>query len=154
MARATIQAKAQLLIRRPSPEVFEAFVNPDVTSKFWFTSGSARIEAGRTVEWRWDMYDVSAEVGVREVEPERRILIEWPGQHGPTTVQWSFEARPNGATFVRIENYGFSGEVEAVAEEAIPSTEGFALVLAGAKAWLEHGLDLNLIADHSPDRAG
>ncbi len=30
-------AKAEMLIRKPVAEVFEAFVNPAVTSKFWFT---------------------------------------------------------------------------------------------------------------------
>jgi len=27
----------------------------------------------------------------------------------------------------------------------------FSLVLAGLKAWLEHGIELNLVADHAPD---
>jgi uncharacterized damage-inducible protein DinB len=30
-------AKAEMLIRKPVAEVFEAFVNPAVTTKFWFT---------------------------------------------------------------------------------------------------------------------
>jgi uncharacterized protein YndB with AHSA1/START domain len=30
-------AKAEMLIRKPVEEVFEAFVNPAVTTKFWFT---------------------------------------------------------------------------------------------------------------------
>jgi hypothetical protein len=30
------------------------------------------------------------------------------------------------------------------------STEGFTLVLAGAKAYLEHGLQLKLVADRFP----
>ena len=34
-------AKAEMLIRRPVAEVFEAFVNPVITSKFWFTKGAA-----------------------------------------------------------------------------------------------------------------
>jgi hypothetical protein len=34
--------------------------------------------------------------------------------------------------------------------EAIASTEGFTLVLAGAKAWLEQGLTLSLIGDRHP----
>jgi uncharacterized protein YndB with AHSA1/START domain len=40
-------AKAEMLIRRPVSEVFEAFVDPAITSKFWFTRGSGRLEAGR-----------------------------------------------------------------------------------------------------------
>jgi len=32
--------KAQMLIRRPVSEVFQAFVDPAVTTKFWFTKSS------------------------------------------------------------------------------------------------------------------
>ena len=39
-------AKAEMLIRKPAAEVFEAFVNPAITSKFWFTKGSGRFEEG------------------------------------------------------------------------------------------------------------
>ena len=35
-------------------------------------------------------------------------------------------------------------------KEAIDSMQGFSLVLAGAKAFLEHGIELNLVADHAP----
>jgi hypothetical protein len=34
--------------------------------------------------------------------------------------------------------------------EAIDSTGGFSLLLAGLKAFLEHGLELNLVVDHEP----
>jgi uncharacterized protein YndB with AHSA1/START domain len=53
-------AKAEMLIRKPVAEVFEAFVNPDVTSKFWFTKGSGKLEAGSQVRWDWEMYGESA----------------------------------------------------------------------------------------------
>ena len=44
-------AKAEMLIRKPVAEVFEAFVNPATMSKFWFTKGSDRLEAGKQVTW-------------------------------------------------------------------------------------------------------
>jgi len=44
-------AKAEMLIRKPVAEVFEAFVNPAITSKFWFSKGSGRLEAGEQVQW-------------------------------------------------------------------------------------------------------
>ncbi|SJM33105.1 Activator of HSP90 ATPase (fragment) [Mesorhizobium delmotii] len=34
---------------------------------------------------------------------------------------------------------------------AIDANEGFASMLAGAKAWLELGIELNLAADRFPD---
>ena len=30
-------AKTGMLIRKPVADVFEAFINPDITTKFWFT---------------------------------------------------------------------------------------------------------------------
>ena len=40
-----------MLIRKPVGQVFEAFVNPNITTKFWFTKGSERLEAGKQVQW-------------------------------------------------------------------------------------------------------
>ena len=48
-------AKAQMLIRRPVAEVFEAFIDPNVTSRFWFSKSSGRLVAGQRIRWDWDM---------------------------------------------------------------------------------------------------
>jgi uncharacterized protein YndB with AHSA1/START domain len=144
------QAKAEMLIRRPVAEVFEAFVDPAITSQFWFTKGSARLEPGRQVTWEWEMYKVSADVSVKAVEPNKRILLEWSAYGTPTTVEWIFTPRVDGTTFVSITNAGFTGDVDAVTGQVVSSTEGFTLVLAGAKALLEHGVRLNLVADRFP----
>jgi len=42
-------AKAEMLIRKPIDEVFEALVDPAITSLFWFTNGSGRLVEGSTV---------------------------------------------------------------------------------------------------------
>jgi len=36
--------------------VFEALVDPAITSRFWFSTGTGRLEAGKRVEWKWEMY--------------------------------------------------------------------------------------------------
>src|SRR5262245_11646718 len=104
MAENTLAAKTDMLIRKPVLEVFEAFINPDITTKFWFTKSSGRLEAGKQVEWTWEMYGVSSNVQVKAIEPNRRILIEWDGYNGPETVEWTFTARPDNTTFVSIVN--------------------------------------------------
>ena len=142
-------AKAEMLIRKPVAEVFEAFVDPEITSHFWFTAGSGRLEPGARVQWEWEMYGASAEVDVLEMEPERRILVAWPGEHGPTTVEWRFTPL-GGGTFVSITNSGFAGDVDHMVQQAIEATEGFTLVLAGLKAYMEHGVRLGLVADRFP----
>ncbi len=144
-------AKAEMLIRKPVAEVFEAFVNPAITSKFWFTKASGRLEPGKQIRWDWEMYDFSVQVNVKAIERNARILIEWPAEGAPTTVEWVFTPRPDGTTFVSVTNTGFSGDGDQMVRQAIDATEGFTLVLAGLKALLEHNLILNLVSDRFPD---
>ncbi|ERV32231.1 hypothetical protein Q069_03556 [Pseudomonas aeruginosa BL15] len=150
-AVAQVVAKAEMLIRRPIAEVFEAFVDPAITARFWFSRGDARLEAGKRLRWHWDMYGVSQEIEVKDLQTNRRILIEWPnGDSNPSQVEWLFEELPGAGTFVSIRNSGFVGTPEEVIPRVVDATEGFTLVLAGLKACLEHGIALNLVADRFP----
>ena len=144
-------AKAEMLIRKPVAEVFEAFVDPAITSKFWFTKGSGRLEAGKQIRWDWEMYGHSVQVSVKAIEGNKRILIEWTAYGAPTTVEWIFTPRSDNTTFVSVTNAGFSGNGDEIVKQAMDSTEGFTLVLAGLKALLEHGVKLNLVSDRFPD---
>jgi len=147
-------ASVGMLIRRPPAAVFEAFVDPAITTQFWFTKSSGPLAPGRRVKWEWEMYNVSTEVEVQAIEPDRRIVIEWDGYANRTTVEWQFNDRGDGTTFVEIKNSGFGGDLLSRAKQTIDSTSGFALVVAGAKAWLEHGIELNLIGDRFPEGKG
>jgi uncharacterized protein YndB with AHSA1/START domain len=142
--------KTGMLIRRPAADVFQAFVDPRITTRFWFTKGSGRLEVGRTVQWDWEMYDISVPVTAKIIEPNRRIVIEWPGYSGPSTVEWLFNAQADGTTFVSITETGFTGDGDSLVKQATDSTQGFTLVLAGLKALLEHDVELNLVADRFP----
>lgn len=142
--------KTGMLIRRPAADVFEAFINPDITSRFWFTKGSGRLEAGKTVHWEWEMYGISVPVTGKVVDPPRRIVIEWPGYSGRSTVEWIFAAQPDGTTFVTISEAGYAGTGDELVKQVTDSTQGFSLVLAGLKAFLEHDVRLNLVADRYP----
>jgi uncharacterized protein YndB with AHSA1/START domain len=143
--------KTEMLIRKPVSEVFEAFVNPAITSRFWFTKGSGRLEAGKQIRWDWEMYDHSVEVSVKAIEENKRILIEWGAYGAATTVEWIFTSRQD-STLVSVTNSGFNGDGDEIVKQALDSTGGFNLVLAGAKAFLEHGINLNLISDRFPDQ--
>ena len=147
-------ATTGMRIRRPVSDVFEAFVNPDITTKFWFTKGSGRLQVGNQVRWDWEMYGISMPVTVKAIEPNARILIEWPGDGAPTTVEWVFTSLPDHSTFVTITNAGFRGNPDQLVKQALNSMEGFTLVLAGLKAFLEHRIQLNLVADRFPKGVG
>jgi uncharacterized protein YndB with AHSA1/START domain len=142
--------KTGMLIRRPVTEVFDAFVNPDITTKFWFTKSSGPLEAGKHVQWDWEMYGISVPVTAKVIEPNKRIVIEWPGYSGATTVEWTFAPQKDGTTFVSITETGFTGSGDELVKYVADSTQGFSLVLAGLKALLEHNVRLNLVADRYP----
>ena len=76
-----------MLIRKPAADVYRAFIDPEVTTKFWFTKSSGRLEAGKQVKWEWEMYGAATNVTVKELEPNKRIVIEWDGYSG-RTLRW------------------------------------------------------------------
>lgn len=134
----------QMLIRRPVAEVFTALTDPEQTTQFWFSHSSGTLVEGETVEWRWEMYGVSTQVRVVALEQNRRIAIEWDEPAMP--VEWLLTDRGDETTLVVIKTSGFPN-----CAEALDSMGGFAFLLAGLKAFLEHGVRLNLVADHHPD---
>jgi len=143
-----------MLIRKPVGDVFEAFVDPAITSRFWFTKSTGRLEPGKPITWTWEMYDISIHVEVKEIELNKRILLEWGNNGEMTTVEWIFTPYEDSATYVTITNSGFQGDGDKVVRDALDSTGGFTWVLAGLKALLEHNVELNAIADALPKELG
>jgi uncharacterized protein YndB with AHSA1/START domain len=143
-------SKTGMLIRKPVADVFEAFIDPDITTKFWFTKSSGKLEVGKQVQWNWEMYGISIPVTAKAIEPNQRIVIEWPGYSSLTTVEWLFAPQVDGTTFVSITEAGFTGDGDELVKQVTASTQGFSLVLAGLKALLEHNVRLNLVADRYP----
>ncbi len=144
-------ASTSMLIRQPVGEVFEAFVNPAITANFWFTKGSGRLQLGKQIRWDWEMFNHTELITVKALEENKRIQIEWDSYGTLTLVEWTFVARSDNSTWVSIVNKGFAGSGDEIAQQAADTMEGFVLVLAGAKAYLEHNIRLNLIADRFPD---
>lgn len=143
-------AKAEMLIRKPIAEVFAAFVDPEITTRFWFTKSSGRLEAGKQITWTWEMYNHSVQVDVKELEVNKRIRIEWGNYGSMSTVEWLFTPYENDTTYVTITNSGFKGDGDKVVNDALDSKGGFTWVLAGLKALMEHNIELNAIADAFP----
>lgn len=140
--------QAEMLIRRPVREVYEAFVDPAVTTKFWFTKSSGRLERGRRIRWDWEMYGVGEDVYVRELEQDKRILIE---SSDGTSTEWEFVSRNPDETMITIRHSGFEGSGDEVVSQAIDSMGGYTMVLCALKALLEHQVILNVVADKAPD---
>jgi uncharacterized protein YndB with AHSA1/START domain len=127
-------AEIEMVIRKPVDQVFNALIDPAITTQFWFTKSTGKL---------------AAHVDVKEIDRHKRILIEWDSYVGRTPVEWEFGARPDGTTKVTIKNWGFRGE--NVVSQTVDATQGFSFMLAALKAWLEHHIRLDLVADKNPD---
>jgi uncharacterized protein YndB with AHSA1/START domain len=138
----------QMLIRKSASEVFEAFIDPSITKNFWFTKGSDKLEVNKKVTWEWEMYNLSTIAVAKEVLKNKKITIEW--DEPPTTVDFYFKTLSDGSTYVTIEQSGFNKTGDELLEAIKDTTGGFTTVLDGLKAYLEHGINLNLIADKFP----
>src|SRR5262245_26313389 len=111
-------AKTGMLIHQPVANVFEAFIDPSITTKFWFTKSSGRLEAGKQITWEWEMYDASTNVTAKVIEPNNRIVIEWDGYSGRIIVEWKFASHTNSATFVSITESGWTGSGDELVKYA------------------------------------
>lgn len=149
--------KAQMLIRKPVEEVFESMVNPKITSKFWFTKSSGRVEPGTTLEWEWGQFGVSDTVEILEVRTNEFISLEWKLGELKSLVEMVFESYSESFTLFKVTESGFwdsapsdDEKLEEKINLMLGQNGGWNLVLSNMKAWLEHKIDLNLIVDHHP----
>ena len=143
-----VAVEAQMLIRKPVADVFEAIANPDITTNFWFSKSSGRLEQGKQIRWDWEMFGVGDELNVLQLEENRLILFKW--ESDSTTVEWLFVPYGENATLVKVINSGFPTIGDDILNQALDAKGGYTIVLAGLKAWLEQGIKLNLIQDQFP----
>ncbi len=144
----TYCVETQMQIRKPAEQVFNAFIDPNLTKEFWFTKGSDKLEIGKTVTWTWEMYNHSAQVFVKDIIENKKIIIEWG--EPLTTVVFEFKSLSDGTTYVTINEFGYDKIGTELLDTVKDATGGFTTVLDGLKAFLEHGINLNLIADKFP----
>jgi uncharacterized protein YndB with AHSA1/START domain len=145
-------------IARPVHEVFEAVADPDKLSHYFTTGGAkGRLEAGKTVTWDFHDFPGAFPVQVIEVEPDRRIVLEWKANEGEppnvdggemksvdynTTVTMTFTPLDHDTrTMVEIEEKGWR-ETEGALNASYGNCQGWAQMLAALKAWIEYGINL------------
>lgn len=150
MTTENLSAKAKIRIRKSPSEAFAAFADGAAMSHFWFTRRDDGLAQGETVKWYLGDREDAFAFDVRVVELDRpsKIVIEWGNAGANTQVMWLFDETEDGDTILTIEETGFTGSSEAIVERALDSTGGFNQVIIAAKAFIEHGVALNVVADH------
>lgn len=149
---ATPEVRVGMLIRRLPFDVYEAFADPRMTTRFWFTDSTGELKTGAHVDWAWATYDHRTTVRVVEAEQYKRIVFTW-NDAAPRTVTLDFLPYRKDSTYVRVTETGFADRGESgdeVFAAVTDSTAGFAMMLSAAKAFLELDTVLPVVADHQP----
>jgi len=135
-------AKAEMLIRQPPSNVFDAFVKPDILTRFWLEAASGPLAPGARVTWRFMVPGASESLTVTAFDPPQLIAFDWSdGLH----VRLGFADHPPGATRVTAEVTGFA--TDARVADIVDATEGFSIVLCDLKTLLETGRSAHLVRD-------
>lgn len=69
------QVITKFKILKPANEVFEAIVDPEKMSNYWFSSGTERLERDKTIAWRYDEYNAEVVIRVLEIEESKKNRI-------------------------------------------------------------------------------
>jgi uncharacterized protein YndB with AHSA1/START domain len=140
---AELVARAKMLIRRPAMEVFNAFVQPDLITKFWLKGTTGALGQGAQVEWQFMVPGATERVHVTAFDEPHRIAFAW--SEGGLGIDMKFFEEQKGITVVSVEVRGF--ESEGGTDQVVNATEGFSIVLCDLKVLLESGHSASLVKD-------
>ena len=133
-----VAARVSMWINSVPERVFDAFMQPEALTSFWLASAQAPLETGRKVHWAFLVK--GAEVDTTATTVERPKLLAWDWSDGSRV---TIELEPvDGGTAVNLTNDRLSGNDPVAA--ALDATEGFTIVLADLKTWLETGVSAGI----------
>ena len=148
---ATPEVKAGMGIHRSPRDVFNAFVDPSLTRRFWINDSTGSLAPGASVTWDLTSDGAQAEVVVRQFEPGERLVFDWGDGNDMTTVDFEFSPWRTDGCYVTVTETGFTGDADQLAAHAADSTGGFTMALCSLKALLDHDIELGAVHDRLPD---
>ncbi|KQU19448.1 hypothetical protein ASG65_23915 [Bacillus sp. Leaf13] len=134
------QVTTKFKILKPVNEVFEAIVDPEKMSNYWFSSGTGRVERGKTITWRYDEYNAEGVINVLEVEEDKKIVFSWGGNGQETVVTITLKELDNTSTIIEVNELGFKEDDPEIINKMIGQKEGWVYMLTCLKGYLENGI--------------
>jgi uncharacterized protein YndB with AHSA1/START domain len=134
------QIITKMKIMKPANEVFEAIVDPEQMSNFWFSSGTGRVEQGRTITWRYDEYNAEGTIHVIEVEENKKIVFSWGEDDQETFVSITLIESDNLSTIVGVIESGLKEDDPELVNKMIGQKEGWVYMLTCLKGYMENGV--------------
>lgn len=128
-------------ISKPLPEVFKAFTDNEMITKYFVTSASAPIKsAGDKITWSWGEH--KTEITVTEFEENKKVAFTWPGfkVNYDINVTFIFE-EVDGKTRVSVTEEGYKNDEDGI-NSSFMNNAGWKEMLLSLKAWVMHNVDL------------
>jgi len=141
MSQNTLDITATIQVQKPTPEVFDAIIDPVKMSNYFIASGSDRMGSGKELKWKWPEFDEEFLIKVVKVEPDNYISFYWEMDGRDLLVEMKLEPRENNSTLVTVTEKSMPHD-EAGLKWLKGNTEGWANFLACLKAYLEYGINL------------
>ena len=110
-------------------------VEPDQLKQFWLISADGPLHLNETVHWNFMVEGAEIDTTVKVMETGQRLVWHWSDK---SKVSIDFEGF-DGGTAVTLINDNLPGEGDKIVDSALNATEGFSIVLADLKTWLESG---------------
>jgi uncharacterized protein YndB with AHSA1/START domain len=136
-----IEVKVKDNIYKPTEEVFDAIVNPSKIVGYFVSSTSNKIEEGKTIIWEFKDYNVSIEVKVLKVIPQKHISFEWSASGNAALVTIDLVKESESKTSIEIIEKQLSPTEDEVAK-ALGQTGGWTDFICSLKAYLYTGINL------------
>lgn len=128
-------------IVKPVNDVFEALIDPVKMSNYWFSSGSGRLEQGKTITWRYDEYAAQMDIKVLEIEVNKKIVFQWGRADDGHVVTITLKELDNSSTVIEVNEEGFNENDENLISQLIDNKEGWVYMLTCLKGYLEFGVN-------------
>jgi uncharacterized protein YndB with AHSA1/START domain len=143
MTQTTVQVY-QLFIKATPEQIWEAIVDPELTSKYFYGSRIKITPEGR-VSTSPDGSESWGDSDVLEWDPPRKLVHGWQSAYDPelaseptSRVTWEIEAQDGGMTKLTLVH----DQLEGAPKTAESVAGGWMLVLSGLKTLLETGKPL------------
>lgn len=138
-----LTVNTQTGILKSAHDVFEAIVDPEKMSGYFITSGSGRMEAGKTIKWIWEDYGAEHDIKVQKIELDKFISFKWSASGVETLVEIKLESNGEKQTLVKVKEIEWPPDEEGVAR-CLGQTQGWVNMLCCLKAYVEHNINLRL----------
>ena len=136
-----IKFQVAVRINKPIAEVFKAFTDNEIISKYFVIAASAPIKAvGDKITWSWGEH--KTEIVITEFEENKKVAFTWPGYKVDYDVHALFIFEEvEGKTRVSVTEEGWKDD-EAGINSSLLNNAGWKEMLLSMKAWVMHNIDL------------